>query len=272
MALPLPTTLTPSKVGKFVSCPLAFRYSYIDRIPQPTTTYQLRGTIIHRVLQALFGLRPALRTYETAMELFDAAWITATESGELGDLELTEAAMRSFRVESSNLIATYFALEDPTTVTPVGIELDLRVNVGGVDYRGIIDRLDRLSDGRFAIVDYKTGRSPRADRSRSRMLGVNFYAFLCERLLGIRPSEVRLMYLGDQVVVVESPTEQSLRGLHLRANAVWGAIERACDSGDFRPSPSPLCKSCSYQDMCPAFGGTVEQATNLDLPERVAVG
>ena len=35
MALPLPTTLTPSKVGKFVSCPLAFRYSYIERIPEP---------------------------------------------------------------------------------------------------------------------------------------------------------------------------------------------------------------------------------------------
>jgi putative RecB family exonuclease len=272
MALPLPTTLTPSKVGKFVSCPLAFRYSYIERIPEPTTTFQLRGTIIHRVLQALFGLSASTRTYETAMELFDLAWIAATESGELGDLELTEAAMSSFRVENSNLIAKYFALEDPTTVTPVGLELDLRVNVDGVDYRGIIDRLDRLSDGRFAIVDYKTGRSPRADRSRSRLLGVNFYAFLCERLLGIRPSEVRLMYLGDQVVVVESPTEQSLRGLHLRANAVWGAIERACDSGDFRPSPSPLCKFCSYQDMCPAFGGSVESEVNLLVPEKVAVG
>jgi putative RecB family exonuclease len=80
------------------------------------------------------------------------------------------------------------------------------------------------------------------------------------------------MYLGDQVVVVESPTDQSLRGLHLRANAVWGAIERACDSGDFRPSPSPLCKSCFYQDMCPAFGGTVETETALDVREKVAVG
>jgi putative RecB family exonuclease len=272
MALPLPTTLTPSKVGKFVSCPLAFRYSYIERIPEPTTTYQLRGTIIHRVLQALFGLAAATRTYERAMELFDVAWSAAEESGELGDLELSEAAMRSFRIENSNLIAKYFALEDPSTVTPVGIELDLRVNVDGVDFRGIIDRLDRLSDGRFAIVDYKTGRSPRADRSRSRMLGVNFYAFLCERLLGIRPSEVRLMYLGDQVVVVESPTDQSLRGLHLRANAVWGAIERACDSGDFRPSPSPLCKSCSYQEMCPAFGAVVDAPTSLIVPEPLAVG
>src|SRR5271154_1415451 len=104
MGLPLPTTLTPSKVGKFVSCPLAFRYSYIERIPEPTTTYQLRGTIIHRVLQDLLGLSAPMRTYARAMELFDDAWTTAEESGELGDLELSEAAMRSFRIESSNLI------------------------------------------------------------------------------------------------------------------------------------------------------------------------
>ena len=145
----------------------------------------------------------------------------------------------------------YFEIENPATVTPVGIELDLRVDVGGVEYRGIIDRLDRLDDGRFAIVDYKTGRSPRPDRSRSRLLGVQFYAFLCERTLGIRPSEVRLMYFGDQVVVVDAPTDQSLRGLHQRATAVWSAIEKACDSGDFRPNPSPLCRTCFYQDRCP---------------------
>ena len=252
MGLPLPSTLTPSKLGKFVSCPLAFRYSYIEHIPEPTTTYQLRGTILHRVLQRLYGTgTAAARSLERALELFTSAWHEA--EGELALLGLSEAAMRTFREDSEKLVHRYFEIEDPRHVRPVGIELDLRVNVSGVEYRGIIDRLDRLEDGRFVIVDYKTGRSPRPDRSRSRLVGVQFYAFLCERLLGIRPSEVRLMYFGDQVVVVDSPTDQSLRGLHQRASAVWTAIERACDSGDFRPNPSPLCKSCSYRDRCPAF-------------------
>src|SRR5580704_3958584 len=127
MGLPLPTTLTPSKVGKFVSCPLAFRYSYIERIPEPTTTYQLRGTIIHRVLQALYGLSDATsRTYDRAMELFADAWDEAEASGELAALELSEAAMRTYHNDAAQLVARYFTLEDPTTVTPVGLELDLR--------------------------------------------------------------------------------------------------------------------------------------------------
>ena len=267
MGLPLPSTLTPSKLGKFVSCPLAFRYSYIERIPEPTTTYQLRGTILHRVLQLLYANGEATsRTLEHGLELFDLAWEEFETNGELALLGLTETTMRTFRRDASALVNKYFEIENPATVHPVGIELDLRVDVGGVEYRGIIDRLDRLDDGRFAIVDYKTGRSPRPDRSRSRLLGVQFYAFLCERLLGIRPSEVRLMYFGDQVVVVDSPTDQSLRGLHQRANAVWNAIEKACDSGDFRPNPSPLCKTCFYQDRCPAFGASAD--TN-PLPVKI---
>lgn len=262
MGLPLPSTLTPSKLGKFVSCPLAFRYSYIERIPEPTTTYQLRGTILHRVLQMLYGTGEAeSRTLERGLELFALAWDEAEMSGELGLLGLSDQVMATFRRDARVLVERYFELENPTTVTPVGIELDLRVDVAGVEYRGIIDRLDRLDDGRFVIVDYKTGRSPRADRSRSRLLGVQFYAFLCERLLGIRPSEVRLMYFSDQVVVVDSPTDQSLRGLHQRASAVWTAIERACDTGDFRPNPSPLCKTCFYQDRCPAFATTSQSGT-----------
>ena len=70
------------------------------------------------------------------------------------------------------------------------------------------------------------------------------------------------MYLRDQVVLVERPNEQSMRGLRQRARAVWAAIERACSEEDFRPSPSPLCRHCAFQPACPAFGGT--------LPTRVA--
>jgi putative RecB family exonuclease len=138
-------------------------------------------------------------------------------------------------------------------VNVVGIELDLRGTLGAIELRGIIDRLDRCDDGRFVLTDYKTGRSPHPDRARGRLAGVLFYAHLCESVIGVRPSEVRLVYIGDEVVVVEEPTDQSMRGLLQRTGAVWAAIERACTTGDFRPSPSPLCKSCAFQSHCPAF-------------------
>ena len=129
------------------------------------------------------------------------------------------------------------------------------MEVDGLTLRGIIDRLDVLPDGRFAIVDYKTGRAPRAEQAKSRLSGVQLYAFLCEEILGQRPAAVRLLYLKDRVVVSSEPSDMSMRGVRQRAGAVWKAIERACEHSDFRPSPSALCGWCSFQQYCPAFGG-----------------
>ena len=253
MSLPLPTTLTPSKLGRFVSCPLSFRYHYIDHLPEPPTSYLLRGTLLHRALQVLYADHHGEeRTVDRATTALEQAWEEMRTSAEFAQLELDEPATESFVKEARSLLGRYLTLEDPTSIKPVGVELDLRAQLGNVELRGIIDRLDWLEDGSFVLVDYKTGRSPRPEQARTRMTGVLFYAYLCERALGLRPREIRLIYLKDQVVVVESPSDQSMRGIAQRSLAVWGAIERACESEDFRPNPSALCRSCAFQSKCPA--------------------
>jgi putative RecB family exonuclease len=45
-------------------------------------------------------------------------------------------------------------------------------------------------------------------------------------------------------------------------------VERACASEDFRPHPSPLCNWCSFQDLCPAFGGDPARAGELVVAGR----
>ena len=54
-----------------------------------------------------------------------------------------------------------------------------------------------------------------------------------------------------------------------RTTAVWKAVEKACLTGDFRPKEGPLCKSCSFQPWCPAFGGNPELAAELRGPGTV---
>ncbi len=256
--LELPSTLTPSKLSRFISCPLSFRFAYIDRLAEPANPHQVRGTLVHRALQLLYGAgRPIERTPEQALAALDRAWSELSGTAEVGELGLDEQGEAAFVREAQTLLERYFDLEDPTEVRPVGLELDLRTRVGGVEWRGIIDRLDRLADGEFVVVDYKTGRAPRADHAQSRLGALHFYAFLCEQVLGRRPREVRLIYLRNQVVISQAPTDQSMRGLRQRALAVWAAIERACGTGDFRPNPSRLCSYCAFQAQCPAMAPSV---------------
>ena len=82
----------------------------------------------------------------------------------------------------------YFLLEDPTAIRPIGIEIMLDAEVGGVRVRGIIDRLELDENGELVVVDYKTGRAPPEKFENGRLDGVQFYSLLCERNFGRRPA------------------------------------------------------------------------------------
>ena len=135
--------------------------------------------------------------------------------------------------------------------------------VGGVRLRGIIDRLERDADGRLVVTDYKTGRVPSERFEHGKLGGVHFYAYLCEQVLGERPSRIQLYYLAEPVAIVAEPSEQSIRGLERRVGAIWTAVERACEREDFRPNPGKLCSWCAFQEWCPAFGGDPAAAPRL---------
>jgi putative RecB family exonuclease len=267
MGLPLPTSLSPSKVASFKDCALAFRFSNIDRLPEPPSPSATKGTLVHRALELLFCEPAHMRTVPAALECLDRARAEMATDPEFVGLGLDAEAAAQFAADAEVLVRRYFALEDPTTVHPIGLELRLEAKVGSLTLRGVIDRLELDADGGLVVTDFKTGKVPGVMHEQSRLGGVHFYAFLCERVLGQRPARIQLLYLSQPVAIVAKPSAQSVRGLEQRTSAIWKAVERACANEDFRPRPSPLCNWCSFQDYCPSFGGDPARA-----PELVGTG
>ena len=256
MALPLPSSLTPSKVSSFKECALAFRLSAIDRLPEPPSPWAVKGTIVHRALQLLFWEEPqGSRTLAAALAKLDRARVEAAGDAEFAGLELDAEAEDELFADSADLVRRYFELEDPNEVRMIGTELRLEVKLGSLTLRGIIDRLELDADGELVVTDYKTGRSPGVNFENTRMGGVHFYAMLCEEVLGRRPVRIQLLHLREPVAISTIPSDQSIRGLRQRTQAIWTAVERACQTEDFRPKVSRLCDFCSFKAYCPAFGG-----------------
>lgn len=261
MPLPLPATLSPSKVASFKDCALAFKFSAIDRLPEPPSVPASRGTLVHLALQHLFELPNAERTLPAALSCLERAVTEIRSDPEFDELELDAEAETVFLAEAEVLVKRYFDLEDPTSINPIGIELMLEARIGDLRLRGIIDRLELDEDGELVVTDYKTGRAPVERYEQGRLGGVHFYSFLCEELFGRRPARVQLLYLADPVAIITVPTDQSTRGLRNKVGAIWSAVELACAREDFRPRPGPLCAYCSFKEWCPAFGGDPGAAT-----------
>jgi putative RecB family exonuclease len=260
MPLPLPVSLSPSKVSSFTDCGLAFRFSAIDRLPEPPSVAASRGTLVHAALERLFMLPAAERTLPVAQACLLEAEASLRDHPEFAGLGLDADAQATFLAEASVLVEKYFRLEDPTAITPIGLELKLEVELGGVKLRGIIDRLELDADGELVVTDYKSGRAPGERQEQQRLTGVAFYSLLCERLFGRRPAKVQLLYLADPLAIISVPTDRSTRGVERKLAAVWAAVERACDREDFRPNPSRLCDWCAFKAYCPSFGGDIALA------------
>ena len=256
----VPTNLSPSRVDAFTSCPLQFRFASIEKLPEPPSIPATKGSLVHRALEILFMLEATERTLVAGLTALDQAATEFQSDAEWIGLGLDAEGEQRVLDDAEKLVRNYFTMEDPTAVSAIGLELRLEVPVGGLHLRGIIDRLDRTPDGEIIVVDYKTGKPPRVNNEQSKLGGVNFYAFLCQQFFGQRPAEVRLMYLSTGETIIARPTEQSVNFLPKRTLAVWGAVEKACSSGNFQPRQGPLCNYCSFQAWCPAFGGDPELA------------
>jgi putative RecB family exonuclease len=209
---------------------------------------------------------PGDRTLDAALADLDRARAEMADHPDLAGLELTDAQWAAFHADAELLVQRYFALEDPSKVRPIGLELKLTARLERLTLRGVIDRLELDDDGEFVVTDYKTGSVPSEMHENARLAGVHIYALLCERMLGRRPARVQLYFLSKPEAIIARPTEQSVAGVERKTNAVWAAIARACERDDFRPSPGPLCEYCTFKPYCPAYGGDPLQAVELRGP------
>jgi putative RecB family exonuclease len=265
----LPPSLSPSSIASFKQCPLAFKFSYVQRLPEPPSAAASKGTLVHHALELLMSRPGPERTIDNALADLATATDALAEHPDFTELALSDDEWQVFHASAAALVHKYFTLEDPTTVNAIGLELKLEAQLDGVKVRGIIDRLDLDEHGELVVVDYKTGSVPGERFEAKSLAGVHMYALLCEQMLGRRPVQVRLYYLSKPEAIIATPTEQTVNGVAKRTTALWSAVAGACARDDFRPNPGRLCDYCTFKPYCPVYGGDPADALELKGPGTV---
>ncbi|MBF9068508.1 RecB family exonuclease [Streptacidiphilus fuscans] len=263
VALPsVPTSLSPSRAGDFMTCPLLYRLRVIDRVPEPPSPAATRGTLVHAVLERLFDAPLGERTPEAARALLRPEWekllLERPEVAELFPEETGTEELAGWLADAEKLLDAYFRVEDPNRLQPAERELLVTTTLeSGLRLRGYVDRVDVAPTGEVRVVDYKTGRAPSRDFEGKAMFQMKFYALVIWRERGVIPKRLQLMYLGGGgQVVTYDPDETDLRAVERKLQALWQAVQRALESGDWPASPNRLCDWCAHKSLCPAWGGT----------------
>ncbi len=214
-------------------CPWKFKLLYRDgeRIaPSPAASL---GLTLHRALEAFH--REGGDDLKLLLSLYRDHWVDAGfEDPALG---------KTWRRKGRRMLERFFADERGRRTRIEGVEREFLYPLGRHSVRGMIDRIDQHPDGRFEIIDYKTGAEVMGSLEES--LQLRFYALGAKEGLGIEPSIITFHYLasGKTASVDYDPgAEEALKADILRAA---DAIEK----GAFPPDTG-FCPRCGLRKTC----------------------
>ncbi len=245
-----------SKLGTYDTCPLQYRFRYIDRVRVDVgpSVEACLGTVVHDVLEWLYeqvghGVIPswpAVRTHYQA--LWKATWTD--------DMRIVREGTtpEGYRKVGEQCLEHYYARHAPFEEGIVlGLEVPFEIPLaGGTVLRGYLDRLTKRGDGVYEVHDYKTSTRLPTPGEAARDQQAGWYA-LATQMRFPHAQEVRLVwhYLRHDERLVTTRTPLELEALKQDIVRRIRVIEAA---DTFPPRESALCPWCDYLTICPAKG------------------
>jgi DNA helicase II / ATP-dependent DNA helicase PcrA len=248
--------LSASDIDLYRTCPLKYKFARVFAIPQEPTINQRFGILIHQVLERFHNeslraeapaeasgraqdVRPgAAGSLDRLLYLFEAGWRRTGFGSSDDELQYRDRAVAA--------LARYHERYSHSASRPVWLERSFSFAIGPHNLRGRVDRVDRLPDGSYELIDYKTGeRRPGADGD----VQLALYRLGAREAWRLEADLGSYWYvLEDERVAVPAAPDDAER-VERTVLEVGAGIE----GQDFEPRPSyEICSWCDYRLICPA--------------------
>jgi putative RecB family exonuclease len=258
--------LSYSQLNTFLTCPLRYRFQYVEgRPPQHLSSSLLLGSAIHSALADYFFAQ--LETGEPATperllgffhddlrQRLASATAPVLFQSDAGDAD-------GLRRQGEALLRAFLADPGPSSLQVVAVELPLSTGLHddqgkptGIQLLGVIDLLLRDELGRLIALDHKTAKNPISQDAADSDLQLSAYAELLRRCGTLGADETlccgfhvlrKLKTPKIERVMTRRQPSDGRRFCRL-AGAVLAAIEaQAC-----YPCPGWACGDCPYQQAC----------------------
>ena len=145
------------------------------------------------------------------------------------------------------LLTEYYNKNSSPWIIPAFLEKPFNVKIGDNLINGRIDRIDKLPDGTFEVIDYKTG-ALKKNIKLDNDLQLSIYALACRDVLKIPISKLSLYYLEGNEKISTTRTDNQLNNLDKEIIE----LIRNMESSKFNPTSGYHCSYCDFKPICPA--------------------
>ncbi len=231
--------LSASDIDTYRTCPLKYKFARVFRIPTEPTLNQRFGILVHQVLER-FHAGGGSRTLAELLGLLDAGWRRGGFSDSDEEVQL--------RAKATAALTRYHERFQAEVGEPVWFERSFTFKLGPHVLRGRVDRVDRLPDGAYELIDYKTGR-PKTPSQLKEDVQLALYAVGAREAWQLESAAQSYYYVLDDEKV---PVEQGEAVRDWIRETVLEVGEGILAQG-FEPTPSfGVCSACDFRIVCPA--------------------
>lgn len=234
--------MSASSMGTFLKCPKQYHYRYIEKpdVVKKKWVFNEFGSCAHRVLELFHeDLISNVRKPEEYSDIMTECFMKALE-------EFDQQILSPELDNLYNVIKSYLEkIKNEGLPYVIEVEKDFITSVGNYKIRGFIDRIDKLDEGVYHVVDYKTSKSPKYLTNFQLLT----YAIAIK---DIYPDAKKI--IGSYCLLKH---DSKMMTWEFSDEEIEEAVEKIKSIGrditiekNWIKKPSRLCDFCDYQDIC----------------------
>lgn len=233
--------LSKSKLDVYETCPLQYKFRHVLRVPIPPSSAADVGTAVHNVAEKVtkYEMEGKRVSKEQAFDMLEKNWDSRAFEN--------ETASNQKKEEAKTFVETFLAWSKANPNTPVGVEKEFNLEIGGVKFTGKIDRVEKTPDGKYIVIDYKTGSDKITKNTIQDDVQMNLYAMATEKMYGELPQKTILYYLKKDKLVENEILVTKVAEVK---ESIENTVELILDE-QFTAKPEyNSCRFCNFWDIC----------------------
>ena len=255
-------TYSHSKIGSFETCPLQYKFAYIDRVKVEAedTIETFLGSRVHEALEKLYRDKrfEKLMTLEDLLAYYDKVWDEKWKDSII--IVKEDYTADNYRKMGERQLADYYNHHKPfNRGRVIGLETQDFLSLddeGKYKFHIRIDRLMDMDKGIYEVHDYKTGSSlpKQDDLDQDRQLAM-YSLWVRKNFKDFKKVRLVWHFLAFDKEMNSYRTKEQLDELK---KEVLGQIRKIEVAEEFPANVSWLCDWCLYRPICPMWSHGVE--------------
>ena len=235
-------TLSHTSITLYLSCPEGYKLHYLEHHPTRPAPPLNKGSAVHKALELFYkdrlsGPPPLAHVLDAFDEAFD------------DEAYLTFEEREDAYADGTLMVQAFYEQQAEYFKPAMAVEQTLRFEVDDIQVMAVLDRIDKLENGRVRIVDYKTGKMWTRQMVEDAPQ-LSLYQIAVEDQLGVEVEELQLYHVPSQTpITVPRRTEEQLEEARARVREVVRGVE----AGEFEPIKQARCSWCDWREHCSLF-------------------